>query len=81
MSGKIFPVFIAGAGPVGLTLALYLAQRGVQTCMVESLTDENFLDQAPRTSSTHPSTLEMLDDLGLYEKMDKRGLRAPTFQF
>lgn len=78
---QIFPVFIAGAGPVGLTLALYLARRGIRTCVVETLTDENFLDQAPRTSSTHPSTLEILDNLGIYEKMDSRGLRAPTFQF
>ena len=78
---KAIPVFIAGAGPVGLTLALYLAQRGVESCVAEMLTDENFLDQSPRTGSTHPSTLEMLADLGLYEKMDRRGLRAPTFQF
>ena len=78
---QTLPVFIAGAGPVGLTLALYLARRGVKTCLVETLTDEEFLNQAPRTGSTHPSTLEMLDELGLYEKMDKRGLRAPTFQF
>ncbi len=81
MNKQIYPVFIAGAGPIGLTLALYLARRGVKSCVVEMLTDENFLDQAPRTGSTHPSTLELLDDLGLYEKMDKRGLRAPTFQF
>lgn len=81
MNKQIFPVFIAGAGPVGLTLALYLARRGIKSCLVETLTDENFLDQAPRTGSTHPSTLEMLDELGLYEDMDRRGLRAPTFQF
>jgi len=81
MSKQIYPVFIVGAGPVGLTLALYLARRGVKSCLIETLTDENFLDQAPRTGSTHPSTLEILDDLGLYEKMDRRGLRAPTFQF
>ena len=64
-----------------MTLALYLERRGIKTCLVETLTDEAFLDQAPRTGSTHPSTLEILDDLGMYEKMDKRGLRAPTFQF
>jgi 3-(3-hydroxy-phenyl)propionate hydroxylase len=81
MSKHLFPVLIVGAGPVGMTLALYLDRRGIKTCLIESLTDENFLDQPPRTGSTHPSTLEILDDLGLYEKLDKRGLRAPTFQF
>jgi 3-(3-hydroxy-phenyl)propionate hydroxylase len=81
MPEQALPIFIAGAGPVGLTLALFLARRGVRTCVVETFTDENFLDQSPRTSSTHPSTLEILDDLGLYDKLEKRGLRAPTFQF
>ena len=77
----VLPVLIVGAGPVGLCLALYLAQRGVASCLIESMTAEAFLDQEPRAGSIHPATLEMLDDLGLYEKMEPRGLISPKFQY
>jgi 3-(3-hydroxy-phenyl)propionate hydroxylase len=75
------PVLIVGAGPVGLVLALYLARRGVASCLIESLTAEKFLDQEPRAGSIHPATLEMLDELGLYERMESRGLISPKFQY
>lgn len=75
------PILIIGAGPVGLTLALYLARRGLRSCVIESLNARDFLDQEPRAGSIHPATLEMLDDLGLYEKMEPRGLISPKFQY
>ena len=75
------PVLIAGAGPVGLCLALYLAQRDVKTCVIETLSADAFLDQEPRAGSIHPATLEMLDGLGLYAKIEPRGLIAPKFQY
>ena len=75
------PVLIVGAGPVGLTLALYLARRGLRSCVIESLSARDFLDQEPRAGSIHPATLEMLDALGLYEKMEPRGLVSPRFQY
>ncbi|HKA40857.1 MAG TPA: FAD-dependent monooxygenase [Burkholderiales bacterium] len=81
MSREAFPVLIVGAGPVGLCLALYLSRRGLRSCVIEALTAESFLDQEPRAGSIHPATLEMLDDLGLYEKMEPRGLISPKFQY
>ena len=75
------PVLIVGAGPVGLCLALYLAQRSVKVCLIETLRADQFLDQEPRAGSIHPATLEMLDDLGLYAKIESRGLIAPKFQY
>lgn len=75
------PVLIVGAGPVGLCLALYLAQRSVKVCLIETLRADQFLDQEPRAGSIHPATLEMLDDLGLYAKIEPRGLIAPKFQY
>ena len=72
---------IVGAGPVGLCLALYLSQRGVASCLIESLTADNFLDQEPRAGSIHPATLEMLDELGVYARMEPRGLISPKFQY
>ena len=81
MLSKNVPVIVVGAGPAGCSLALYLAQHDVNTLLIETFTEANFLDQAPRTGSIHPSTLEMFADLGLYERIEPRGLIAPTFQF
>ena len=64
-----------------MCLALYLAQRGVRSCLFETLDAAKFLEQEPRAGSIHPATLEMLDDLGLYEKMEPRGLVSPKFQY
>ena len=75
------PVVVVGAGPVGLCLALALAQQDVSVVLIESMTDANFLDQVPRAGSNHPTTLEFFDRIGLYEKMEPRGLIAPKFQY
>ena len=75
------PVIIVGAGPVGLCLALYLAQHGVRSCVIERLDAQGFVDQEARAGSIHPATLEMLDDLGLYQRLERRGLIAPTVQY
>ena len=75
------PVIVIGAGPVGLCLALALAQQNVAVTIVEQLSDANFLDQVPRAGSNHPSTLEMFDRIGLYEKLVPRGIIAPKFLY
>jgi 3-(3-hydroxy-phenyl)propionate hydroxylase len=75
------PVAVVGAGPVGLCLALALAQQDIAVVLVEAMTDGNFLDQVPRAGSNHPTTLEFFDRIGLYEKMEPRGLIAPKFHY
>ena len=75
------PVIIAGAGPVGICLALYLAQHGLRSTLIERFDPQSFIDQEPRAGSIHPATLEMLDDLGLYQRLEQRGLIAPTVQY
>jgi len=75
------PVVVVGAGPVGLCLALALAQSEVPVTLVETMSDDNFLDQVPRAGSNHPSTLEFFDKIGLYERMLPRGIVAPRFQY
>jgi 3-(3-hydroxy-phenyl)propionate hydroxylase len=74
-------VLIVGAGPVGLCLALKLAQDNVASTVVEQLTDENFLDQVPRAGTNHPATLEMYDEIGLYKRLEPRGIVAPLFHY
>ena len=74
-------IVVIGAGPVGLCLSLALAQAGQKVCLVEALGDDNFLEQVPRAGTNHPATLEMLDRLGLYEKLEPRGIIAPVFHY
>ncbi|MXW98655.1 MAG: FAD-binding monooxygenase [Acidimicrobiaceae bacterium] len=72
-------VLIAGAGPVGLVLALSLARRGHRVTVVEKLVD--VLDQVRRAGTIHAATLEMLDDIGLYDRLEPRGLVAPLVHY
>jgi 3-(3-hydroxy-phenyl)propionate hydroxylase len=75
------PVVVVGAGPVGLCLALALAQNAIPVTIVETMSDDNFLSQVPRAGSNHPSTLEFFDKIGLYERLVPRGIVAPKFQY
>ena len=74
-------VIVIGAGPVGLCLALALAQQGIAVTLVETLGDDNFLEQVPRAGTNHPATLEMFDRIGLYAKLEPRGIVAPVFHY
>jgi 3-(3-hydroxy-phenyl)propionate hydroxylase len=74
-------VVIIGAGPVGLCLALALAQQDIPVTLIEALGDDNFLEQVPRAGTNHPATLEMYDRIGLYEKLEPRGIIAPVFHY
>jgi 3-(3-hydroxy-phenyl)propionate hydroxylase len=74
-------VVVIGAGPVGLCLALALAQEDIRVSVIETLGDGNFLDQIPRAGTNHPATLEMFDRIGLYRKIEPRGIIAPVFHY
>src|SRR5260370_2523940 len=74
-------VIVVGAGPVGLCLSLALAQEGVPVTLMEALGDDNFLEQAPRAGTNHPATLEMYDRIGLYRRLEPRGIIAPVFHY
>jgi 3-(3-hydroxy-phenyl)propionate hydroxylase len=74
-------IVVIGAGPVGLCLSLALAQADLKVCLVEALGDDNFLEQVPRAGTNHPATLEMYDRIGLYEKLEPRGIIAPVFHY
>src|SRR5919201_453097 len=81
MHKKSDQVIVVGAGPVGLCLSLALAQAGVQVCLIEALGEDNFLEQVPRAGTNHPATLELLERIGLYDKLEPRGIIAPLVHY
>jgi 3-(3-hydroxy-phenyl)propionate hydroxylase len=74
-------VIVIGAGPVGLCLSLALAQAGAEVCLIEMLGADNFLEQVSRAGTNHPATLELFERIGLYEKLEPRGIIAPLFHY
>ena len=71
-------VLIVGAGPVGMVCALALNRAGVAVTVFEQ-ESEPVRDQ--RAASIHPTTLEMLDALGVLDAIRPRGLTSPEYQF
>jgi 2-polyprenyl-6-methoxyphenol hydroxylase-like FAD-dependent oxidoreductase len=58
---------ISGGGPAGIMLGLLLARAGVQVTVLEKHGD--FLRDF-RGDTVHPSTLQLMDELGLVEKLE-----------
>jgi len=58
---------VVGGGPAGMVLGLLLARAGVEVTVLEKHAD--FLRDF-RGDTVHPSTLELLDELGLGERFD-----------
>lgn len=71
-------VVIAGAGPVGCVAATYLAQRGIDVVLAESGPDAA---RDLRASTFHPPTLEMLDTIGITDRLIAMGLKAPIYHW
>ena len=74
------PVLIAGAGPVGLTIALVLAREGIAVEVFERATE---IAEDLRASTWHPPTLDMLDriDPALTRRVIEAGLVARHTQY
>jgi 3-(3-hydroxy-phenyl)propionate hydroxylase len=60
---------------------LRLAQQDIPSVVVEALGPDNFLEQVPRAGTNHPATLELFDAIGLYDKLEPRGIVAPLFHY
>src|SRR3712207_2290007 len=83
-SGQMYGVrhvtcVIAGGGPAGAMLGLLLARRGVEVLVLEKHGD--FLRDF-RGDTIHPSTMEIMDELGLADRL--LGLphtKAPRLRF
>lgn len=71
-------VVIAGAGPVGLTLALALRRENIPVVVVEA--GPTFCQEF-RAPAFHSPTLDMLDELGLLQPMLEEGMQVPGVRF
>ncbi|WP_406133118.1 FAD-dependent oxidoreductase [Streptomyces zaomyceticus] len=72
------PVAVVGAGPVGLTAALVLARTGVPVTLLES---RETLATESRASTFHPSTLDLLDELGVAAALRRQGRTVDRVQW
>lgn len=71
-------IIIVGAGPVGVVAGLACVQSGFAVTLLEA---ESQIDDSPRAATTHPSTLKMIERVGLIDQFIAEGLVARYFQF
>jgi 2-polyprenyl-6-methoxyphenol hydroxylase-like FAD-dependent oxidoreductase len=64
-------VLVVGAGPVGLTLAIALGQRGIRCTLIERKEAPEFL---PKMERCNARTMEIFRRMGLAEKVRRAGL-------
>src|SRR5918996_781753 len=65
-------VLIVGAGPVGLTLAVDLGQKGIRCTLIEKKPAPEFL---PKMERCNARTMEIYRRMGLSQKIRAAGLR------
>ena len=78
MDASAYPVIVIGAGPVGLSLALSLLQRGRYVLVFEQ---RPTLAHDPRATTLQPPTLQMFHDHGVLAEMEARGRRVHALQY
>jgi 3-(3-hydroxy-phenyl)propionate hydroxylase len=71
-------IIIAGGGPVGLIAGLMLGRAGVDVTLCDM---GDILYQHPRAATIHPATLDILDDLGVYRRIEPLGIVCPIVNY
>jgi 2-polyprenyl-6-methoxyphenol hydroxylase-like FAD-dependent oxidoreductase len=77
-SRKIVDVLIAGAGPTGLVLALWLANKGVKVRIVDKAAEPG---TTSRALAVQARTLEFYRQLGIADSVVARGLQMEAVNF
>ncbi|MBO0929734.1 4-hydroxybenzoate 3-monooxygenase [Fibrella aquatilis] len=67
-------VGIIGAGPAGLTLALLLAQQGIESVILENRS-RDYVESRVRAGLLEQNTVDLLRDLGVADRLDREGLQ------
>lgn len=79
MHGKRhFEIMIVGAGPVGMTTALLLAQKGIRVALIDR---ESGPARRSYACALHPRTVDILESAGLLEPLLEEGHRIETMSF
>ncbi len=71
-------VLIAGAGPVGTIAGLFLAREGIPVKLFDALAE---VPTDHRAATLQPPTLDMLQEIGMTERLLPQGIESPLFQF
>ena len=71
-------VLVVGAGPVGLIAALFLQRNGVR---VEVIDKDQRTTQHSYALAIHPRTLQILDEVGLAEKLIAAGRKVTKIAY
>ena len=69
-------VLIVGAGPTGLAVATMLMRFGIAPVIVDKLTEGQ---NTSRAAVVHAHTLEVLEQLGVSERMAQKGMKLAKF--
>ena len=72
------PVIVAGAGPVGSAFALLMAAKGLPVVLLER---NAVVAEDLRASTFHPPTLDMLDAIGMTQRLKDAGLVVSRYQY
>ena len=72
------PIIVAGGGPVGLIVALMLARAGIEVTLFD---EGDIVHSHPRAATIHPATLDILDDLGVYSRIEPQGIICPIVSY
>ncbi len=78
MSERIDGVIVAGAGPVGLAIALKIARAGIRVVVVDEAQD---IIQQPRAVVYHSPVVERLADMGLLADLMEIGVLKQGYHY
>lgn len=73
-----YRIAVIGAGPVGLSAAVWLAHHGVAVTVFE---DDTTTSSAPKAGTVVPRTLEFFDRLGVIDQVLECGIRLESVDF